>query len=106
MESTLPKGLPRSGMPPGGTYHEYIVRDYQLPVREIGQGLLPLQRRGHYPFGLLAGMVEHADGDGRRKRPEVELPAFILTVSYSSPPCLRCSHKIRLVLAGCEEYHL
>ena len=42
MESTLPKGLPRSGTSPEGIDHGYMVHDYQLPTRAIRQGLWPL----------------------------------------------------------------
>ena len=84
MERTLPKGLPRSGTPPGGIDHEYMVLD-QLPTRAIGRGLWPLQRRGHCLFALLAEMAEHADGEEMRKRLEVELPDPTLDVSYSRP---------------------
>ena len=53
LESTMPKGLPRSGTPQEGTDHGYMVHDYQLPTRAIGRGLRPLQRRGHSPFALM-----------------------------------------------------
>ena len=84
MESMLPKGLPRSGTPPGGSDRGYMVHTYQeLPMRAIGRGLQPLQRRGCCPFTLLAEMAENAHGDARRKWPKVELPAPTLVVSYS-----------------------
>ena len=70
---------------PGGSDHGYMVHDYQLPPRAFGRGLQPLQRRGHCSFVLLAKMAEHADGDARRIRPEMELPAPTLVVSYSPP---------------------
>ena len=54
-------------------------------MRAFGRGLRPLQRRGHCPFALLAEMVEHGDGNARRKRLEVELPTPMLIVSYSTP---------------------
>ena len=38
---------------------------------------------GHCPLTLLAEMEEHTDGDRRRKRPKVKLPAPMLVVSYS-----------------------
>ena len=69
--------------------HEYLVREYKLPMRAIGRGLRPLQRRSHYPFTVLSEIAEHADGDARRKQPVVELQAPTLVVSYS-PPTLRC----------------
>ena len=37
-----------------------------------------------------AVMEEHADGDARRKRPEVELPTPTLVVSYSPPTLPPC----------------
>ena len=39
----------------------------------------------YYSLMLLAEMEEHANSDTRRKRPEVELPALTLVVSYSAP---------------------
>ena len=54
LESTMPKGLPRSSTPPGGTDHGFLIRNYQLPSWAIGRSLQPLKRCGHCPFALLA----------------------------------------------------
>ena len=83
MESELPQGLPRYGTAPRGSDHGHMVHAYQLPTRETGGGLQPLQRRGHCPFVLLAKMAEHTYGDARREWPDVELPSPTLVVSYS-----------------------
>ena len=65
--------------------HGYLVSDDQLPSWAIGRGLEPLQRCGHCLFALLAKMAEDTDGDSKRKRPKVELPAPTLAVYYSPP---------------------
>ena len=66
------KGLPRSGTPSRGNDDGYMVCDYQFPTKAIGQGLRSLQQRGHCLFALLVEIVEHANGDTRRKWLEVE----------------------------------
>ena len=38
LESTMPKGLPSSGLAARGSDHGYMVRSYQLPTRAIGRG--------------------------------------------------------------------
>ena len=49
-------------------------------------------------------MAEHADGDVRKKRSEVELPPPTLIVSYSPLTPFVVGHIIVLILVG-EEGH-
>ena len=69
------QGLAR---PLRGTNHGYMVHNYHLPTRAIGQALLPLQQ--HCLFVLMEEMAEHANHDARRNFPQVE--ALVYSYRY------------------------